>query len=215
MLDSLADRPRIQRCDGGAETQVPSDPLALFRQWLRPAQDSGAGAVAVHAPTLATGQGGGHPRCRMLVLKGLDDDGFTLFSHSQGAQRQDLQCNPSAAMTFCWPGLARQVCIEGVVIRSSREVARRGVHSRPGVSHPSAHASAQRRQQFERTELDTLLADLERQFVDPQPPRPELHSGYHLRPERIEFCQEHAGRLHERLEYRWQHGQWHSARLAP
>ena len=69
--------------------------------------------------TLATVDGEGRPHCRVLLLKGLDERGFTFFTNYESAKGQQLLVNPFAAMTFFWPALERQVRIEGRVEKVS------------------------------------------------------------------------------------------------
>lgn len=71
--------------------------------------------VEANAMTLATVDGEGRPHCRILLLKGLDERGFTFFTNYDSAKGQQLLVNPFAAMTFFWPALERQVRIEGRV----------------------------------------------------------------------------------------------------
>jgi pyridoxamine 5'-phosphate oxidase len=48
-----------------------------------------------------------------------------------------------------------------------------------------------------------------------QPPRPPHWGGYRLVPDRWEFWQGGVARLHDRLVYRLDNGQWVKERLAP
>ena len=66
-----------------------------------------------------------------------------------------------------------------------------------------------------RLQLQQLLKATEQRFSDTQPDCPEHWGGYRLLPERIEFWQGRASRLHDRLNYRLQEGQWSRERLAP
>jgi pyridoxamine 5'-phosphate oxidase len=70
-------------------------------------------------------------------------------------------------------------------------------------------------EQRDREELQELLKVTEQRFSDTQPDCPEHWGGYRLLPERIEFWQGRASRLHDRLNYRLQDTQWIRERLAP
>ncbi len=113
MTQSLADMRRDYTRDGLAEAQAPGEPFALFHQWFADAVKTEQVPVEANAMTLATVDGKGRPHCRVLLLKGLDEQGFTFFTNYESAKGQQLQANPFAAMTFFWPALERQVRIEG------------------------------------------------------------------------------------------------------
>lgn len=215
MSQSLADMRRDYTRDGLDETQAPEEPLALFRQWFEQAVQTEQLPVEPNAMTLATVDGQGRPHCRVLLLKGLDDRGFTFFSNYDSAKGQQLAQQPFAAMTFFWPTLERQVRIEGLIERVTAEESDDYFQRRPLGSRLGAWASPQSRVISGRAELEALLADTERRFLDTQPHCPEHWGGYRLLPERIEFWQGRASRLHDRLNYRLQDAVWLRERLAP
>lgn len=67
----------------------------------------------------------------------------------------------------------------------------------------------------DRAELEALLADTERRFLNQSPTCPPHWGGYRLLPERVEFWQGRPSRLHDRLNYRLVDGRWQRERLAP
>jgi pyridoxamine 5'-phosphate oxidase len=77
-----------------------------------------------------------------------------------------------------------------------------------------AWASAQSAVIPNRDVLSTALAQAEARFPGDVPPPPEW-GGYRLAPERIEFWQGRANRLHDRLRYRKENSGWIIERLAP
>lgn len=115
MTQSLADMRREYTRDGLSEANAPSDPFSLFRQWFDDAVKTERLPVEPNAMTLATVDADGYPHCRILLLKGLDERGFTFFTNYESAKGRQLAANPRAAMTFFWPALERQVRIEGSV----------------------------------------------------------------------------------------------------
>ncbi|MNM99413.1 Pyridoxine/pyridoxamine 5'-phosphate oxidase [compost metagenome] len=151
----------------------------------------------------------------MLLLKGVSDAGFTFFGNYQSAKGQELDANPWAAMTFFWPGLERQVRIEGQVGRLEPQLSDEYFESRPLASRLGAWASPQSQVLADRAALETLLAQTIRRFVDQPLQRPEHWGGYCLQPARMEFWQGRADRLHDRLDYRLEDGVWARNRLAP
>lgn len=215
MTQTLVDMRRDYTRDGLAEALAPIEPFALFRQWFDDAVKTEQPPVEANAMTLATVDADGQPHCRILLLKGLDDKGFTFFTNYDSAKGQQLQANPRAAMTFFWPALERQVRIEGKVVKVSAQESDDYYQVRPLGSRLGAWASPQSRVIADRAELEGLVKATEQRFSDTQPHCPEHWGGYRLLPERIEFWQGRASRLHDRLNYRLQQSAWLRERLAP
>ena len=215
MSQSLADMRRDYVRDGLSEAQAPGEPFALFRQWFDDAVQTEQLPVEPNAMTLATVDSEGRPHCRVLLLKGLDDRGFTFFSNYDSAKGEQLAARPYAAMTFFWPALERQVRIEGRVEKVSFEDSDAYFQVRPLGSRLGAWASPQSRVIRDRAELEGYLAETERRFLDQAPTCPPHWGGYRLLPERIEFWQGRASRLHDRLNYRLVDSGWLRERLAP
>lgn len=215
MTQVLADMRRSYTRDGLTEAQSPAEPFALFRQWFEEAVKTEQAPVEANAMTVATVDADGRPHCRVLLLKGLDEHGFTFFTNYDSAKGQQLAARPFAAMTFFWPTLERQVRIEGRVVKVSPQESDDYFQVRPLGSRLGAWASPQSQVIADREELETLLKRTEARFSDGQPTCPEHWGGYRLLPERIEFWQGRPSRLHDRLNYRLQDLQWVRERLAP
>ncbi|MGH8463198.1 MAG: pyridoxamine 5'-phosphate oxidase family protein, partial [Pseudomonas sp.] len=81
MTQTLADMRRDYTRDGLAEAQAPAEPFALFRQWFEDAVKTEQPPVEANAMTVATVDADGRPHCRILLLKGLDEQGFTFFTN--------------------------------------------------------------------------------------------------------------------------------------
>ncbi|MDD0973473.1 pyridoxamine 5'-phosphate oxidase [Pseudomonas fontis] len=215
MTQTLADMRRDYTRDGLSEAQAPVEPFALFHQWFADAVKTEQPPVEANAMMLATVDGEGRPHCRVLLLKGLDEQGFTFFTNYESAKGQHLLANPRAAMTFFWPTLERQVRIEGQVVKVTAQESDAYYQVRPLGSRLGAWASPQSRVIADRGELEGLLKATEQRFSDTQPDCPEHWGGYRLLPERIEFWQGRPSRLHDRLNYRLEQGTWGRERLAP
>ncbi|WP_268797471.1 pyridoxamine 5'-phosphate oxidase [Pseudomonas huanghezhanensis] len=215
MTERLADMRRNYARDGLTEAQATDEPFALFHQWFEEAVKTEQAPVEANAMNLATVDAEGRPHSRVLLLKGLDAQGFTFFTNYDSAKGQHLAAHPYAAMTFFWPTLERQVRIEGRVAKVTAEESNAYYQVRPLGSRLGAWASPQSRVIADRAELESLLAATEQRYVDSQPECPEHWGGYRLIPDRIEFWQGRPSRLHDRLNYHLASGQWVRERLAP
>nr|WP_298146492.1 pyridoxamine 5'-phosphate oxidase [uncultured Pseudomonas sp.] len=215
MTQTLADMRRDYTRDGLNEAQAPLEPLPLFKLWFADAVKTEQLPVEPNAMMLATVDSEGRPHCRVLLLKGVDDQGFTFFSNYDSAKGEQMAARPYAAMTFFWPSLERQVRIEGLVERVTSVESDAYFQVRPLGSRLGAWASPQSQVIKDRSELEALLAQTEQRFLNQAPHCPPHWGGYRLQPERIEFWQGRSSRLHDRLNYRLQDGAWVRERLAP
>jgi pyridoxamine 5'-phosphate oxidase len=195
------------------ESRAPAEPLVLFRRWYREAERSGA--PQPDAMTLATAGAGCTPSARMVLFKGIDAGVFLFYSNYESRKGRDLAANNKAALVFYWSVTRHQVRVSGTVRRLSRTASLAYFHSRPRGAQLSALASRQSRVVPSRAVLERAVADLDRRHpVDV--PLPAAWGGYALRPAWIEFWENRADRLHDRLRYvRLRGGDWRAERLAP
>ena len=195
------------------EARVPADPLVLFRRWYRDAERKGA--AQPDAIALATADARGTPSVRMVLFKGMAGDGFVFYSNYESRKGRDLAANNRAAIVFYWPATRHQVRISGRVSRISRSDSTAYFHSRPRGAQLSALASRQSRVVGSRSVLEKAVVELDGRYPETVP-LPADWGGYALRPEWIEFWENRADRLHDRLRYvRRRQGGWRLERLAP
>jgi pyridoxamine 5'-phosphate oxidase len=189
-----------------------SDPIEQFGEWFQDCQR--AGVVEPNAMTLSTVGRGGRSSSRMVLLKGFDGSGFTFFTNYESRKARELDANPYASLVFWWQVLERQVRVEGRVERLSGKAADEYFESRPRESQLGAWASPQSRPLKSRDELEARYRSVAERYPV-RVPRPEYWGGFLLRPERLEFWQGRAGRLHDRIVYRAEGEAWRVERLAP
>jgi pyridoxamine 5'-phosphate oxidase len=201
---------------GLSEAELADDPIAMFGRWFEE-----AGAAGVHEPNAmvvstvsADPHGGGQPSSRMVLLKGVSDDGFVFFTNQGSRKGEELAAEPRCALLFPWHPLERQVRVEGTASHLPRSDVEAYFASRPRGSRLGAHASHQSRVVASRAELDEAYAEAEAAYPD-DVPVPEEWGGYRVRPEVVEFWQGRPGRMHDRLVYRRADEGWRIERLAP
>jgi pyridoxamine 5'-phosphate oxidase len=195
------------------ESRAPAEPLTLFRRWYREAEK--AGALQPDAMTLATASSSGAPSARMVLFKGVEDGAFLFVSNYQSRKGLDLAGNRRAALVFFWSITRHQVRVSGTVRRVSRAASSTYFHSRPRGAQLSALASRQSRVVASRGVLERAVEELESRYPGAVP-IPADWGGYALRPAWIEFWENRADRLHDRLRYvRSKGGDWRTERLAP
>jgi pyridoxamine 5'-phosphate oxidase len=208
-----------------SETEVGDDPLLFFQKWFGQAED--AGITEVNAMTLATANMWGMPSARIVLLKGLDDEGFTFFTNYDSEKGRQIADEDSVALLFFWKELERQVRIEGTAKKISAKESDTYFHSRPKGSQISAVASPQSEIIEGRAVLENKVLELEQQYGELEIPRPDHWGGYKVFPEKVEFWQGRSNRLHDRIVFFREpeidngegevpgYSQWETFRLAP
>lgn len=172
------------------------DPHALFDAWLTEAEASEPNDP--NAMTVATVDAAGQPSARMVLLKGHDPRGFVFYTNRESRKGSELIAHPSAALLFHWKTLRRQVRIEGAVESVSDAEADAYFATRGRDSRLGAWASDQSRPLDARATFEARFEAKRARFEGGDVPRPSHWSGFRVVPERIEFWQDRAHRLHER-----------------
>ena len=198
-----------------SETDVLPDAVQQFRKWLDEAL-----AAQLDEPTaltLSTVSATGQPSSRVVLLKGLPEDaGFLFYTNYESRKGQELATQPLAAINFFWPGLERQVRIEGRIEKAPESLSTEYFQSRPRSSQLGAWASPQSQVIGSREELEAREVRMAEEFGAQDPlPRPDNWGGYILRPHRVEFWQGRPSRLHDRIVYEREGSAWKKSRLAP
>ncbi|MBD2034949.1 pyridoxamine 5'-phosphate oxidase [Leptolyngbya sp. FACHB-321] len=213
MTQSIADLRQNYTLQALNEADVDPDPIQQFQRWMD--QAIAAELPEPNAMTLATATRDGIPSARIVLLKGLDARGFAFYTNYESRKGRELADNPQAALVFLWTVLERQVRIEGQVEKVAAAETDAYFQSRPLASRLGAWASEQSRVIRNREVLEQRFAELKATYADETVPRPPHWGGYRVIPHQIEFWQGRTSRLHDRLRYRLEEGNWHLERLAP
>ncbi|MDB4901515.1 MAG: pdxH [Mucilaginibacter sp.] len=197
-----------------SETTTKADPIKQFEIWFNEAQE--AHVPERNAMTLSTATNDGRPSARVVLLKGFYDAGFIFFTNYLSRKGKEINKNPVGALTFFWPGLERQIRIEGTIEKVSKEESEKYFHSRPKNSQIGALASPQSQEIADRKILEDKWSELAAEYEDKEVPKPSYWGGYILKPRLIEFWQGRPSRLHDRILYKKiDNKNWKKARLAP
>ena len=196
------------------ESAVGDDPLSFFHKWFEEAKASHV--TEINAMTLATVDAEGKPHARTVLLKGLDDTGFTFFTNYASAKGHDMQAQPYVSILFFWKELERQVRIQGKVEKLTDAENDAYFHSRPEGSRIGAWASPQSEVIADRAVIEARYKEFELKFAGSAIPRPPHWGGYRVVPSSIEFWQGRSSRLHDRILFSSSaDSQWFKSRLAP
>lgn len=171
------------------------DPLALFGDWFQAAEE--AGLFLPEAMALSTVGEGGRPSSRMVLLKKLDH-GLVFFTNYGSRKADEIESNPRVSLLFHWGILERQVRIEGPAARISEAESEEYFRSRGRGSRIGAWASHQSEPIDTRAELEAQVEAMKERFEGEEIPLPDFWGGYRVVPERMEFWQGRADRLHDR-----------------
>lgn len=194
------------------EADLAADPFTQFQHWFDEALH--AELPMPNAMTLATVGADGAPSARIVLLKGIDHNGFVFYTNYTSRKGRELAANPRAALVFHWTDLEREVRIDGSVEKVTAAESDEYFASRPLPSRHAAIASPQSEVVASRAALEARFAAAAADHGEAAP-RPVHWGGYRLKPVAVEFWQGRPSRLHDRLLYTLQGGRWTLSRLAP
>ena len=165
--------------------------------------------------SLATTSGEGRPSSRLVSLKRLDRDGLIFTTGLWTRKVRELTANPHVAATFFWPELGRQARVEGRAAVAERSLAEELFAKRPRSHQLQALVSRQGEEIEDLAVLRERLATLDAELGGDPVPCPEDWGAIRIAPERIEFWEEAADRLHERVLFEACASGWSRTLLAP
>lgn len=190
-----------------------ADPIGLFEVWLAAASETETNDP--HAMSVATVDASGLPDVRIVLLKGLDERGFVFYTNSESAKGEQLRGQGKAALCFHWKSQKRQVRVRGAAEPVSAADSDAYFASRARGSRIGAWASDQSRPVANRDALMAKTGEVQERFDGKEVPRPDHWHGWRVRPETIEFWQDGAFRLHDRIVFTLTDNGWSKTRLYP
>jgi pyridoxamine 5'-phosphate oxidase len=169
------------------------------------------------AMALATSDARGRLSARIVLLKELDERGFTFYTNYESAKAAQLGEQQQAALCLHWKTLRDgvQVRAEGVVEKTSVAESDAYFATRVRASQIGAWASLQSQTLPDRAVLDARIAQYEREFAGRSVPRPPHWGGFRLVPDMIELWYGQCARLHDRIRYENSDGRWSKRLLYP
>ena len=189
------------------------NPIQYFMNWFEDALK--VSKQEANACVLSTISSDNYPSSRVVLLKEVNESGFTFFTNYKSSKAKDIDANPNVALNFYWPELERQVRIEGIAKKIMINDSDTYFKSRPRESQMGAWLSDQSKVIGLDYNFIETLNSLESKFKDKEVERPLHWGGYCIEPIKIEFWQGRPSRLHDRLEYKREDGKWIYKRLAP
>lgn len=196
------------------KSDLENNPIDQFKVWFQEAKE--ANVEEPNAMTLSTVSEGGIPSSRIMLLKEVNDSGFVFFTNYLSRKAQEINANEDIAIVFLWLAQHRQIRINGIAEKVSREDSQIYFQSRPKESQIGAWASPQSDVVTSKEELDKRFDEIALKYKDDEVlPCPPHWGGYLIRPIEMEYWQGRPSRLHDRFRYRMKDGKWIIERLAP
>lgn len=193
-------------------SSVSKDPFKQFEKWFQDVLKSGF--LEPNAMTLATATKAGKPSARIVLLKGIHDNGFVFYTNYKSKKGKEIEENPYGSLLFYWDKLERQIRIEGTIEKVSQKESEEYFNTRPYKSRVGAWASKQSSVIESRSAIVKEFLKYMMKFKN-HVPLPDVWGGYRLIPDSFEFWQGRPNRLHDRVRYSKNKSSWKIERLAP
>ena len=192
---------------------VPESPFTLFENWFEMALlDDKENAICFVLSTITERN---KPSSRVVLLRGLNEKGFTFYTNYNSDKAKDIDHNNYVSANFFWNNLEKQVRITGLANKISSEESDQYFKGRPRGSQLGAWVSNQSSVVNFDDDFSIRSMEVENQFNGLEVSRPENWGGYCIIPEKIEFWQGRPSRLHDRLVYKKKGDIWIKERLSP
>lgn len=189
-------------------------PMEQFDLWLKQAVDGGL--CDPTAMVLGTVDEAGLPWQRIVLMKGVSSAGFVFYTNYDSAKARAIAATGQVSLHFPWNELDRQVIVGGTVEKISVDESTRYFLSRPRESQLAAWASQQSESIANEAALEQRLQAVKDRFGEGEIPLPDFWGGFRVIPQRMEFWQGGAHRLHDRFLYTQENGtEWSIEQLQP
>ena len=190
------------------------DPLATVAAWVADA-DADERIAEPRAMQVATVGADGQPSARTVLLRGLDERGFSFFTNLRSRKSRELDGEPRCAAVLVWTATLRQVLVTGTVQPIDRDEVEDYWRTRPRGSRIAAWASPQSDVIPDRAWLEQRYAEVDAEHPGEDVPLPSFWGGWRIVPDTVELWTGRPNRLHDRLRWRRDGATWRSDRLAP
>ena len=189
------------------------DPFEQFKFWFKIIRETEE--LEPNAMTLSTADEKGRPSSRIVLLKGIAEDGFDFYTNYSSRKGDEIDANPNVCLLFNWLSMARQIRIQGEIKKVSSKESDEYFKIRPRGSQIGAWVSNQSEAISARSILETKQVELETFYSGKDIPRPDHWGGYRVIPQQIEFWQGRMNRIHDRFLYQRENEDWKIIRLSP
>ena len=196
------------------EVNVKENPFELFTDWYE--EYSKTDAIDSTAVTVSTVDKEGQPDSRIVLLKEIREGKYIFYTNHSSKKGRDLARNPKVHLMFFWPKMERQIRIKGVATFMEESESRIYFNKRPFESRVAAAVSPQssivpNREYLEEKFFSILKAKDDNAEIE----MPKDWGGVKVRPTEFEFWQGRISRLHDRIRFKQNGGNWKIERLAP
>jgi pyridoxamine 5'-phosphate oxidase len=120
MLRDLSNKKTNYTLSELSKNEVDKDPVKQFVNWLDFAINKQV--EEPNAMVLSTVSSNLKPSSRVVLLKGVGNEGFIFYTNYLSKKGNELAYNNNASIVFFWPELERQVRIEGIVKKLKPEL---------------------------------------------------------------------------------------------
>jgi pyridoxamine 5'-phosphate oxidase len=195
------------------EDNINKNPFEQFKNWLNLALSQDV--PEPNAMTLSTVDKDNRPSSRIVLLKGIEDNGFVFYTNYNSRKGREILSNSYVSLNFFWHQLEKQIRIDGQVRKVKEEDSDEYFQSRPRESQIGAWTSLQSSPIASREVLESKYKELEEFYLNKVIPRPPVWGGYIVIPDQFEFWQGRPNRLHDRFQFKLKDSNWLIERLSP
>src|SRR5690242_7704885 len=138
---SIAAMRKVYQLKSLEEKEMNADPIVQFETWWKEAIASKV--EEPNAMTVATCSASGRPSARIVLLKGIHQNGFVFYTNYESRKGREIEENSFVALVFFWKELERQIRIEGSIKKVSARESDEYFSIRPRASQLGAWSSPQ------------------------------------------------------------------------